>query len=235
MSRATKPEQPTKVADDITVVIEGERQKRVINSAFDIIFDLYQDEQTLEKTLTTARGKVSELEKKLKLSELRTSQLDDTVKRAKKALTDLDMKIRQDTKMLLSELEDADGEVRDPHFLPDIKSVITAFTERTQAYVHHQNESKRTKTEIEKAKRHVKMLEGAKVVADAGGMKRPREDESSENTSDLSHQVKPTQRSLSFQDKVASYKALGRPEPVLPPIIYQPSPSMLREIDRLLN
>lgn len=148
-----------------------------MNSAYDTIFDLYQDEDTLAEALKSARAKVSELKENLRKSELKTESLNVRIETAADALRDLDTIFSQETRNVASDWDGANGQARAADSLAATIVKITGSAKRSQIYVYYQDMIEMPKVKIEKAKGYVKMLEGAKIVADAGGMKRAKDEE----------------------------------------------------------
>lgn len=182
MSRITRKEQPPPATTGSATIEKEEKQKSIVESAFESILNAYSNEYELLKALASARSKVRNLEAKMLDARSIVSSMDVEVATIRSAVARLNQKIgkigyNNDTVSV-----DREGVAGSPETLKQLLPRIEMAVVESRHYVLMKEHVDESLEELDKARKFVKMLEGAKIVADAGGMKRKREDYDSDDS-----------------------------------------------------
>lgn len=173
----------TQIISDLITMKKAEddkiaMQEDVMSTAFNDIFALYGNEITLAQTLKSAKEKLADLKEELYHFQDRIKSLERQVEHVVRELQNLEQKVSQETKEVARTGADVDRGDADIKYVSVTIAGTKAFVKRSKVYIHYRDNFKKIQVDIERTTRYIKMLEGAKVVADAGGMKRPRDDAS---------------------------------------------------------
>lgn len=196
MSPAARVEPSPSNISSPTQSNSGPTREQTIESAFETIFNLYDNENELAKALTNARKVVTNLEKALASLKRNmhsvNSQLNKTVCEVTQ-LREVVLRLPISPKNMKHELGVTKG-------LSDIAIMLENTVKDSYTYTVNREQMGEHRMKIDKAKRFVKMLEGAKAVADAGGMKRGRDEDPQGDSRNARKIPKRTDRAFSSDE-----------------------------------
>lgn len=140
---------------------KNKRKQDAVISAFDSIFEIYKDAQAISNALDSAKRKLSSLKAELSEAISHQTKIGDHYERLSNELWTLANLVDQ---------THANPDMSSFAFVTSIMGQVHDFAELAEGFGRTAEERAELRNEIEETTRFITMLQGAKVVADAGGI-----------------------------------------------------------------